>query len=111
LTPLASKSILSPSMSSPTRLVSPLPGLSPIERAKRAARRTLARLSVSRLRHTVIASIILVAIAFAAFVWPTPFRYEKLQRGNSTVLVRMNRFTGVAEYLTTTGWSRTVVWK
>lgn len=38
---------------------------------------------------------------FCATVWPTPFRYHDWNR----TIVRVNRFTGVAEVLTAYGWS------
>lgn len=38
--------------------------------------------------------VLLLALAFAWLVWPTPYRYEHLRGG---FLVRFNRFTGHAE--------------
>ncbi len=54
--------------------------------------------------YIVIAAIIvlLFVIFTAVFIWPTLYRYE---RSYQTV-VRINRFTGNAEMLTTEGWDK-----
>lgn len=46
-----------------------------------------------------------IATAFAYFVWPTPWRYDRLRgvQGNE-VLVRVNRFTGTTQLLSPAGW-------
>jgi hypothetical protein len=36
----------------------------------------------------------LLVAAFAYWVWPTPWRYEKVQRWGEETLIRVNRFTG-----------------
>ena len=36
---------------------------------------------------------------FAAFVWPTPWRYDHMTVDGNIVPVRMNRFTGAADML------------
>jgi hypothetical protein len=47
---------------------------------------------------------IMLALLFAVYVWPTPYRYAELSRRDryliSTFLVRINRFTGRADVLT-----------
>lgn len=45
---------------------------------------------------------VLVVMAFAAFVWPTRYRYE--HAGSSQRLVRIDRITGGVEYLSDKGW-------
>ena len=44
------------------------------------------------------ATVVVVALIFAAFgclVWPTPFRYEKVNAlGSNQVVIRINRLTG-----------------
>jgi hypothetical protein len=48
----------------------------------------------------------IVVIVFATFVWPTPYRYEHMNLSSEgpQLIVRINRFTGSAEYLTPVGW-------
>lgn len=41
--------------------------------------------------------LLVAAVLFALFVWPTLYRYDFL--GNHQVLVRINRITGTVEYL------------
>lgn len=57
-----------------------------------------------KLAFGVIAAAVL--LLFAVIVWPTLYRYDHLTMGeyHSTTPVRMNRFTGGAEYLTMDGW-------
>ncbi len=44
-----------------------------------------------------------LVVLFAAYVWPTPYRYVELSRRQryllSTFVVRINRFTGRADVL------------
>jgi hypothetical protein len=53
-----------------------------------------------RLLAVVLATV--VVLAFAALVWPTPYRYF----GQGDHLVRINRATGSADQMTTEGWYR-----
>lgn len=39
------------------------------------------------------------------FVWPTPYRYDVLKRGDNSLPVRINRLTGNAEVLSSQGWT------
>lgn len=59
-------------------------------------------------RVSLLVAVSLLAIAFASFVWPTQWRYETTsvrnnrfapEMGTRPALVRVNRFTGMAEYL------------
>ncbi len=50
-------------------------------------------------RRLVIAGIILVALLFGWFVWPTPHRYDQIGWGQSSFPVRIDRLTGDAEWL------------
>ena len=54
----------------------------------------------------ICAALILIAAAipFAYYVWPTKYRYYRLQMGASEYPLRINRFTGEAEQLTVVGW-------
>ena len=51
------------------------------------------------IRRLLPALLILAAIVFAAFVWPTVYRYEKITVNSDTCLVRIHRFTGHADIL------------
>jgi len=44
----------------------------------------------------------LLVVAFAYFVWPTPWRYE--HRGTENSLVRINRLTDEVQILILDGW-------
>jgi hypothetical protein len=48
----------------------------------------------------------LVLAAFSVLVWPTRYRYEHMEhpRNGASVLVRIDRINGNAEYLTRSGW-------
>lgn len=48
----------------------------------------------------------LLALALAAFVWPTMYRYEHGAIGNGTGdwLIRINRITGEAQVFTGAQW-------
>ena len=41
---------------------------------------------------------------FMFFVWPTPYRYDHLRTSGHSLPVRINRFTGRAEWLNMRGW-------
>jgi hypothetical protein len=56
--------------------------------------------------------LVLAGLLFAAFVWPTLYRYERYYYGyNSSTIVRINRITGTAEFLSTSGWSKAITIK
>ncbi len=40
----------------------------------------------------------LLILAFAYYVWPTPWRYD-MTRGSQSIPFRINRFTGDAEMI------------
>lgn len=61
---------------------------------KRTMKRLLVWLSGSRWRWVVI---VLCAILFVVFIWPTPYVYYE-SPGNGA-LIRLNRFTGEAVYV------------
>ncbi len=46
-------------------------------------------------RHRVAILLLVAAAIFAYFVWPTPYSYHAV----GSRLVRVNRFTGAAEYV------------
>jgi hypothetical protein len=55
--------------------------------------------------HWKMALVVLAVTVFAAFVWPTPYRYDHLQAGVWPLLIRVNRFTGQVEQWTNKrGW-------
>jgi hypothetical protein len=58
------------------------------------------------MRRAAIVVVTLLAVAFAAFVWPTMYRYEHgaffSTEGSS--LIRINRFTGKVQAATEGGW-------
>ena len=37
---------------------------------------------------------VVVAVLFGVFIWPTPYRYERLSGGKSSAMVRISRFNG-----------------
>lgn len=43
--------------------------------------------------------VLLVCLAFAAFVWPTRYRYDHVTLGQDVYPVRIDRFTGRGEML------------
>ena len=61
------------------------------------------RLLQNRLLMSVLAAIV---VAFAFFVWPTPYRYDRIvSKDGESFPVRTNRLTGNAERLSpNTGW-------
>ena len=49
---------------------------------------------------TAAAAAALIVVALGWFVWPTPWRYDRLQYGaNREVMVRINRVTSEADAL------------
>jgi hypothetical protein len=56
----------------------------------------------------IVAIVALILLAFfAAFVWPTIYRYDQATFvGNQKALVRTNRFTGNSQVMTPYGWHR-----
>lgn len=55
--------------------------------------------------------IVLIGVmVFGWFVWPTQYRYDHMQFGYGPArhegIIRINRFSGVAEVLSTQGWRR-----
>src|SRR5262245_1582146 len=51
-----------------------------------------------------IVLILIAAIPFAIFVWPTKYAYDRLKLGEADFPVRIHRLTGDAEQLTPVGW-------
>ena len=47
--------------------------------------------------------LLLIVVLFAAFVWPTKWRYDKM-RSDRDYIVRINRVTGTAQILGSEGW-------
>lgn len=45
----------------------------------------------------------LVALLFASLVWPTPYRYDKIESPSLTLPIRVNRLTGKVEVLLSNG--------
>ncbi len=54
------------------------------------------------MRRTLMAVAVAVASLFAAFVWPTQWRYERV--GQSSTLVRINRLNDRVQALRSGGW-------
>lgn len=56
-------------------------------------------------KWSLLITTFLIAVALAFFVWPTPYRYDRIvgPRGQSFP-VRVNRVTGNAEMLSVEGW-------
>src|SRR5262245_65764269 len=59
--------------------------------------------SFTMLRFVTII-ILVAAVPFAIFVWPTKYAYDHLKVGESDFPVRIHRVTSDADYLTPTGW-------
>lgn len=62
-----------------------------------------------RLRTVALLVGALGAVLFAAFVWPTQYKYMVVRYaegpvGTRTVTARISRFSGKIEYLTDVGW-------
>jgi len=51
-----------------------------------------------------ITLILIAAVPFAIYVWPTKYAYDRLKLGDSDFPIRIHRVTGDADYLTTAGW-------
>lgn len=60
------------------------------------------------LRVAGLVALALLGTLFAVTVWPTAYHYEHTgyYRDVPPVLVRIHRFTGVVEILTSQGWER-----
>lgn len=52
--------------------------------------------------------LLLAAIIFAVFVWPTRYRYDHLKMGDSNYPVRTDRLTGKTEVLAQNGWQELI---
>ena len=48
--------------------------------------------------------ILIAAIPFAIYVWPTKYAYDQIKLGEAQFPVRIHRITGNAEQLTPAGW-------
>ena len=48
--------------------------------------------------------ILIAAVPFAIYVWPTKYAYDQIKLGEAQYPVRIHRLTGDAEQLTTAGW-------
>ena len=48
--------------------------------------------------------ILVAAVPFAIYVWPTKYAYYQIKLGDSQFPVRIQRFTSDAEFLTQAGW-------
>jgi hypothetical protein len=51
-------------------------------------------------REMLQTAVVVLAVLFLAYVWPTPYKYDRLGQ----IPVRTNRFTGAVERLTLNGW-------
>lgn len=51
---------------------------------------------------TIIGLFIVLLFAYA--VWPTPYRYDRMQHADKNYIVRINRLTGAGEILGPEGW-------
>jgi hypothetical protein len=54
--------------------------------------------------HTVAIGTTVGILAFAAFVWPTAYRYDHMKSGETSLPVRVHRITGETEILNRSGW-------
>jgi hypothetical protein len=52
----------------------------------------------------VTALILVAAVPFAIYVWPTKYAYDQIKLGESQFPIRIHRVTGYAEQLTPAGW-------
>ena len=48
--------------------------------------------------------ILIAAVPFAIYVWPTKYAYNRIKLGESDFPIRIHRVTGHAEQLTPAGW-------
>jgi hypothetical protein len=56
-------------------------------------------------RLLLIVPAVAILGAFAAFVWPTQWRYDDVRADNVTRKIRVNRITDKTQVLTHSGWS------
>lgn len=57
-------------------------------------------------RTAVAVTLLLFVAALAVYVWPTRYRYSAGTNSRPrALLVRVDRFTGAASYLSDTGWT------
>lgn len=61
-------------------------------------------MSARKITCCVIILLSVTIVLFAAFVWPTAYRYFPMSDSEIKTTARINRFTGHAELLLTTGW-------
>ena len=54
-------------------------------------------------KYLMIVAVILAGIACYYFIWPTPYEYTR----DGETVVRVNRFSGVREYGSESGWNTT----
>jgi hypothetical protein len=48
--------------------------------------------------------VLVAAVPFAVYVWPTKYAYDYIKLGEAQFPVRIHRLTGDAEQLTPAGW-------
>ena len=48
--------------------------------------------------------LLVAAIPFAIYVWPTKYAYDHIKLGDSQFPVRIHRLTSEADFLTPAGW-------
>ena len=51
-----------------------------------------------------LALVLITAIPFALYVWPTKYAYDHIKLGTTDFPVRIHRFSGEAEQLSPVGW-------
>ncbi len=67
---------------------------------------------MSRWHLACMGATALVVVAFALFVWPTPYRYDTVRNGyGASTVIRTNRITSAIETLTFEGWKRPATWR
>ena len=54
--------------------------------------------------HLAWSAAAIILLAFAYFVWPTPWRWDHYTLGARTFPVKINRITGSGQMLTDSGW-------
>ena len=61
---------------------------------------------IPSVKDFVLMAALVGALGFGLFVWPTRYRYDHVthQRSGAQVLVRIDRISGNAQYLSATGW-------
>jgi hypothetical protein len=67
----------------------------------------MAEAETRRRRLFIVVGAVALALALFAgvYVWPTAYRYDHLRTSaGATIPVRINRFTGHAEFLGFSGW-------